>query len=76
MPTSSVYFSEMVSITNPKPRRSLNRGMLAYFSSHYLGLGFGLSAGMMASACNNPILVGAQDAFELGSLAGFRGTWI
>ncbi|MGR5002206.1 aspartate:alanine antiporter [Vibrio celticus] len=40
---------------------------LTYFSSHYLGLGFGLSAGMMAGALTaTPILVGAQDALNSG----------
>ncbi|KNH13651.1 aspartate:alanine antiporter [Vibrio cyclitrophicus] len=40
---------------------------LTYFSSHYLGLDFGLSAGMMAGALTaTPILVGAQDALNSG----------
>ncbi|CDT83232.1 aspartate:alanine antiporter [Vibrio coralliirubri] len=40
---------------------------LTYFSSHYLGLGFGLSSGMMAGALTaTPILVGAQDALNSG----------
>ena len=40
---------------------------LTYFCSEYLGLGFGLSAGMMAGALTaTPILVGAQDALNSG----------
>ncbi|MDG3087952.1 aspartate:alanine antiporter [Vibrio hannami] len=40
---------------------------LTYISSHYLGLSFGLSAGMMAGALTaTPILVGAQDALNSG----------
>ncbi|XNG92014.1 aspartate:alanine antiporter [Vibrio cyclitrophicus] len=40
---------------------------LTYFSSHYLGLDFGLSAGMMAGTLTaTPILVGAQDALNSG----------
>ncbi|PMH46664.1 transporter [Vibrio sp. 10N.286.49.B3] len=40
---------------------------LTYFSSHYLGLDFGLAAGMMAGALTaTPVLVGAQDALTSG----------
>ncbi|WP_375753792.1 aspartate:alanine antiporter [Vibrio sp. HN007] len=40
---------------------------LTYFASHYLGLSYGLSAGMMAGALTaTPILVGAQDALNSG----------
>ncbi|MFM2642237.1 aspartate:alanine antiporter [Vibrio chagasii] len=40
---------------------------LTYFCSEYLGLSFGLSAGMMAGALTaTPILVGAQDALNSG----------
>lgn len=41
--------------------------VLTYISSHYLGLDFGLSAGMMAGALTStPVLVGAQDALSTG----------
>ncbi|EPF2927819.1 aspartate:alanine antiporter [Vibrio navarrensis] len=40
---------------------------IAYFASHYMGLDFGLSAGMMAGALTaTPVLVGAQDALNSG----------
>ncbi len=40
---------------------------LTYFTSHHLGLDFGLSAGVMAGALTaTPILVGAQDALSSG----------
>lgn len=40
---------------------------LTYFTSHYLGIGFGLSAGVMAGALTaTPVLVGAQDALNSG----------
>lgn len=40
---------------------------LTYFCSHYMGLDFGLSAGMMVSALTaTPVLVGAQDALNSG----------
>ena len=40
---------------------------LTYFTSHYLGLNFGLSAGVMAGALTaTPVLVGAQDALGSG----------
>ena len=40
---------------------------LTYFCSHYMGLDFGLSAGMMAGALTaTPVLVGAQDALNSG----------
>ncbi|MDN3698201.1 MULTISPECIES: aspartate:alanine antiporter [Vibrio] len=40
---------------------------LTYFCSHYLGLDFGLAAGMMAGALTaTPVLVGAQDALNSG----------
>ncbi|KOO10935.1 transporter, partial [Vibrio xuii] len=40
---------------------------ITYLSSHYLDLGFGLSAGMMAGALTStPVLVGAQDAISSG----------
>ena len=40
---------------------------LTYFTSHYLGLDFGLSAGVMAGALTaTPVLVGAQDALSSG----------
>lgn len=44
--------------------------IIAYLSSTYMGLDFGLSAGMMAGALTStPVLVGAQDALNSG-LAG------
>ena len=50
---SLVVLSTAIAITN--------------FSNHYLGLGFGLSAGIMAGALTaTPILVGAQDALNSG----------
>ncbi len=40
---------------------------LTYFTSHYLGLGYGLAAGVMAGALTaTPVLVGAQDALNSG----------
>ncbi len=40
---------------------------LTYGLSHYFGLDFGLSAGMMAGALTaTPVLVGAQDALNSG----------
>ncbi|PWI33999.1 transporter [Vibrio albus] len=40
---------------------------LTYFTSHYLGISFGLSAGVMAGALTaTPVLVGAQDALNSG----------
>jgi putative transport protein len=40
---------------------------LTYFASHYIGLDFGLSAGLMAGALTaTPVLVGAQDALNSG----------
>jgi len=40
---------------------------LTYFVSHYMGLDFGLSAGLMAGALTaTPVLVGAQDALNSG----------
>ncbi|WP_339388465.1 aspartate:alanine antiporter [Vibrio caribbeanicus] len=40
---------------------------IAYLSSRYMGLDFGLTAGMMAGALTStPVLVGAQDAINSG----------
>ncbi|MBF4237970.1 transporter, partial [Vibrio anguillarum] len=40
---------------------------ITYFGSYYLGLDFGLAAGMMAGALTStPVLVGAQDALNSG----------
>lgn len=40
---------------------------LTYFASHYMGLDYGLSAGLMAGALTaTPVLVGAQDALNSG----------
>lgn len=41
--------------------------LITYTTGHYLDLGFGLSAGMMAGALTStPVLVGAQDALNSG----------
>ncbi|WP_154172084.1 aspartate:alanine antiporter [Vibrio metoecus] len=43
---------------------------IAYFGGYYLGLDYGLAAGMMAGALTStPVLVGAQDALNSGLAA-------
>ncbi|MCG9787230.1 aspartate:alanine antiporter [Vibrio barjaei] len=47
---------------------------VTYFASHYLGLDYGLSAGVMAGALTaTPVLVGAQDALNSGLATIPRG---
>ncbi|WED22994.1 aspartate:alanine antiporter [Vibrio sp. JC009] len=47
---------------------------LTYFTSHYLGLDYGLAAGVMAGALTaTPVLVGAQDALNSGLATMPRG---
>ena len=44
--------------------------LITHYSSQYLGLDFGLAAGMMAGALTStPVLVGAQDALNSAALS-------